>query len=412
MQKQVKPTKSEKRKNFLYSIFALYIIYSTDSLIVSLSTNRTIEYGSYVILGIFASIFLVKILMRNHGCISWDIFLCIICVFFSSLMNFDKSLIGIIKIFCLIIGFYIARHFEKKRFVKTFVSMMTLIAVVSLIVYILKDFLIGLNIFPIITGYKEQKFANFFFANVRVNSVSSFRNWGPFWEPGVYQAYIIVSLLFLMFEKNEFKHRNLMIVIHLITIGSIMSTTGFLAVPFLLFAFIMDRSTNRKFMLLKIVIVAIVFGFVFWFMNSQYFDTIFTDKFEQGSNLDRIATVRYGIQLFLQKPIFGFSSTYTAQFHEIAGQAFSITNTYIANLVVFGFGMGVLSILLIYKFVRSYRKSCIVTCLMFIALIVSFSGENMIYCPLFSFMMFYRANKITVSSGKNDFYLQKRISID
>lgn len=402
MQEQVLSYKSEKINNLLYSIFALYIIYSTDSLIVSISANRTIEYGSYAILGVFASIFLVKMLLRNHGRVSWDILLCVVCVFLSSVMNFDRSLIGLIKIFCLIIGFYIATEFDQKRFVKAFVSMMTLIAIASLIVYVLKDFLIGLNIFPIITGYKGQQFANFFFANVRVNSVSSFRNWGPFWEPGAYQAYVIVSLLFLMFDNIEFKHKNLMIIIHVITIGTIMSTTGFLAVPFLLIAFILDRSTSKKFLLLKIAIVVIAFGFILWFMSSSYFDTIFTNKFEMGSDIDRIVTVRYGIKLFLQKPIFGYSSAYTAKFHEMAGQTFAITNTYIANLVVFGMVMGVLSIAFIYRFVRSYRKTGIITLLIFISLIISFSGEKMLYCPLFSFLMFYRANRTIAHLGDDN----------
>ena len=402
MQEQVLSYKSEKINNLLYSIFALYIIYSTDSLIVSISANRTIEYGSYAILGVFASIFLVKMLLRNHGSVSWDILLCVVCVFLSSVMNFDRSLIGLIKIFCLIIGFYIATEFDQKRFVKAFVSMMTLIAIASLIVYVLKDFLIGLNIFPIITGYKGQQFANFFFANVRVNSVSSFRNWGPFWEPGAYQAYVIVSLLFLMFDNIEFKHKNLMIIIHVITIGTIMSTTGFLAVPFLLIAFILDRSTSKKFLLLKIAIVVIAFGFILWFMSSSYFDTIFTNKFEMGSDIDRIVTVRYGIKLFLQKPIFGYSSAYTAKFHEMAGQTFAITNTYIANLVVFGMVMGVLSIAFIYRFVRSYRKTGIITLLIFISLIISFSGEKMLYCPLFSFLMFYRANRTIAHLGDDN----------
>ena len=407
MQEQVLSFKSKKRKNLIYSIFALYIIYSTDSLIVSLSANRTIEYGSYAILGMFASIFLVKMLMHNHGRISWDILLCVVCVFLSSIMNFDKSLIGLIKIFCLIIGFYIATEFDQKKFIKAFVLMMTLIEIASLVVYVLKDFLIGLHIFPIITGYKGQQFANFFFANVRVNSVSSFRNWGPFWEPGAYQAYVIVSLLFLMFDNLEFKYKNLMIIIHIITIGTIMSTTGFLAVPFLLIAFILDRSTSKKLLLLKIAIVVIAFGFILWFMGSPYFDTIFKNKLEMWSDIDRIVTVRYGIQLFLQKPIFGHSSAYTAKFHEIAGQTFAITNTYIANLVVFGLIMGILSVALIYRFVRSYRKTGIVTFLMFISLIVSFSGENMIYCPLFSFMMFYRANRSIVHSGEDSVCLRR-----
>ena len=410
MQEQLLSFKSEKIKDLLYSIFALYIIYSTDSLIVSLSGNRIIEYGSYAILGMFASAFLVKMLVHNQGCISWDILLCVVSVFLSSVMNFDRSLIGLIKSFCLIIGFYIATELDQKRFVKSYISMMTLIVIASLIVHVLKDFLVELNIFPIITGYKGQRFANFFFANVRVNSVSSFRNWGPFWEPGVYQAYLIVSLLFLLFDNIKFKYKGMMIVLHVITIGTVMSTTGFLAIPFLLIAFILNRSCSKKFLLFKIIIVVMIFGFILWFVNSSYFDIIFTNKFQMGSNIDRIVTVRYGIQLFLQKPVFGHSSAYTARFHEIGGQAFAITNTYIANLVVFGMAMGMLSVLFIYRFAKSYRKSSIVTLLVFISLLVSFSGENMLYCPLFSFLMFYRANRNITCLNEDNINLQRRIN--
>ncbi len=383
--------KKERNLNFLYSIFALYIIYSTDSLIVSLGMNRAIEYGSYTILGTLSVLFLGRLLIRKHGKMPIDLFICLLCVALSSLFNMDNSLIGLIKSFSLIVGFYIATEMDKKRFIKVFIYMMTLIAVASLVVYVFKDFFIGLNLFPVITGYKGQRFANFFFANVRV-STASFRNWGPFWEPGAYQAYLIVTLLLLMFENIEIRHKNLIIIIFIVTIGTVMSTTGFLAIPFLLIAFILDRSTSKRFMFLKIAIVIIATGFILWFMSSPYFEIIFTNKFEHGSDIDRVVTVRYGLSLFLKKPIFGYSSSYTAAFHDIVGQRFAITNTFIANLVAFGFVMGVLSVVYIYRFARSYQKSHIVTMLIFLSLIISFSGEKMLYCPIFSFMMFYKAN--------------------
>lgn len=393
MQNHILSKRNERCLNFLYPIFALFIIYSTDSLIVSVSMNRTIEYRSYAVLGAFAVVFLGRIMIRNCGRVSIDLFICVVCVALSSLINLDGSSIGLTKFFSLVVGFYIATEMDQKRFIKAFVCMMTLIAVASLFVYVFKDILIGLNVFPVITGYKGQQFANFFLANVRVYPVSSFRNWGPFWEPGAYQAYLIVTLLFLMFEDIDIKHKNLIIIIFVITIGTVMSTTGFLAIPFLLIAFILDRSTSNKFLFLKIAIVIIATGFILWFLSSPYFNTIFTNKFELGTDIDRIATVRYGLLLFLKKPIFGYSSAYTAAFHELAGQAFSITNTYIGNLVVYGLVMGVLSIAFIYRFVRSYKKSFMITLLIFLSLIVSFSGEKMLYCPLFSFMMFYKANQ-------------------
>lgn len=386
--------RNDRYRDFLYSVFALYFIYSTDSLIVSLGTNRMVEYGSYAILGVLSAIFLINIMVRHHGQVLLDLFICLACVFASSLINLDRSLLGLIKSFCLVVGFYAATEMDQKRFIKAFIRMMTLIAVGSLVIYVMKDFLISLNVFPVLTGYKGQRFANFFLANVRVNSTASFRNWGPFWEPGAYQAYLIVALLFLMFEDIDMKHKSLLITIFVITLGTVMSTTGFLAIPFLLTAFLLSGSEHKKFLSLKVAIIIIVTGFMIWFVNSEYFAKIFTDKFELGSELDRFMTVKYGLKLFLQKPIFGYSSLYTAAFHEIVGQSFSITNTYIAHLVVFGLVMGVLSIVLIYRFVRSYNKPFLITFLMFLSLIVSFSGEKMIYCPLFSFMMFYQANRV------------------
>lgn len=389
----------EKIKNMSYSLFALYIIYSTDSLIASINADRFFEYCSYAVLGVLAIIFFIKLLIRNHGCVTFEFMTCVICVLLSSIMNFDNSFIGVIKACSLIIGFYIARELDTRRFIKSFVSMMTFIACTSMVIYFFKDFLVGLNILPVISGYKEQQFANFLFSNVRIYPVSSVRNWGPFWEPGAYQAYIIVSLLFLMFDDIEFKYKNFMLIIHVITIGTIMSTTGFLAAPFLLIAFFLSQKASNKALLTKIIITLITFGFALWFISSQYFDVIFTNKFDIGSDIDRIVTVRYGIELFLQKPIFGYSSVYTDKFHEIAGQTFSISNTYIANFVVFGLVVGVLSIVLIYRFVKSFKNSDIVTFLIFVSLIISFSGEKMLYSPIFSFMMFYRSNKMITRLG-------------
>lgn len=391
MQNQKALKKNENSKNILYFLLALYMIYSTDSLVVALGVNRAIEYGSYAILGACAVIFLGLMLLRNNMHISLNLFVCVVCVALSSLVNFDSSLIGWIKISSLIVGCYIATQTDQKKFIKAFVYLMALIAAVSLVLYFFRDFFVGLGMFPVMKGYKDQEFVNFFLTNVRINSLSVFRNWGPFWEPGAYQIYLITSLTFLMFEEIDFKHKNLLILIFLVTLGTVMSTTGFFAIPFLLLAFIFDTSTNKKALFLKTIVVILATGFAVWFFSSEYFDITFTDKLDMGADLDRFATIRYGLQLFLKKPIFGYSSAYTAQFHEMAGTSFSITNTFIGNLVVYGLIVGLLSVALLYAFVRGYRKSVLVTVLIFMALLISFSGENVLYCPMFSFLMFYRA---------------------
>lgn len=377
-----------------YYLLAIYIIYSTDSLIIGLGLDKRIEYGSYGILCILCLYFFISFLLKSKGKIKSSeimLFVCIYTIALSAIYNFDKSFISVIKIASLVVGFYIAKYMNAKLFIKAYVICMTMIGIFSMFTFTFSNVLATIDFFPRYVSSNGQQFVSLIFSNLRVYP-TTFRNWGPIWEPGAFQAYLIIALFFVFFDDLQLKYKNIIIILLLMTILTTFSTTGFIALPFIIIGYILDSSQKKK--IQKILIICGGSIFLMWFINrSGYFEILFTDKFKKSFDIDRVATIIYGIKLWLRNPIFGYSSGYTKAFYDLTLVEFSITNTFIANLVVYGTVMGVYSLTSIIGCICSYRHKLLVNLLISIGLIICFSGEKFLYTPIISFLMFYRFNK-------------------
>lgn len=62
-----------------------------------------------------------------------------------------------------------------------------------------------------------------------MNGTISLRNSGPFWEPGAFQGYIWIAVLFLLFDidKKCIKYRKAVLALFIITLLTTQSATGY-----------------------------------------------------------------------------------------------------------------------------------------------------------------------------------------
>lgn len=388
-----------KRKDvILMYAFCLYIIFATDSLVVGLNLIPALQDLSYIIIMIAGVALFGLLLMRGGGTIQGNgikgLVGCSAFVIISTIVNFDLTPVGFIKIGCLIIGFYIANKLDTSLFIKAYVHIMLFISAFSLVIYFFSDFFVGLDIFPVYEGYKGQVFQLFGFSNLRISALG-YRNWGPFWEPGVYQTYLLIAIIFLMFDNVGIKRKNTALVLLLVTLATTFSTTGFIAAPFIILAYILHKPGTKRKTWIKIAILVLVVGFFTWFLNSDLFLKVFSDKFENLDETGRNLTVEYGLKLWIKKPLFGYASAYKDVAIALFGENFGFTNTFIAHLVAFGTFVGAFFVYGIFMFANTYQTKLWVRLLIAIGLIISLSGESYIYSPMICFLLFYRNKAVT-----------------
>ena len=250
----------------------------------------------------------------------------------------------------------------------------------------------SLSFFPAIAGHKGQVFQLYGLSNVRI-SMPGYRNWGPFVEPGIYQTYLIIGIVFLMFDKPDIKRTKLCLGILIFTLITTFSTTGFISIPFILLAYILNSKNTSSAIVKRILLLLLATGVVFWFINSEFFDLVVSNKFDNIEDTGRTPTIIYGLQLWLKRPIFGYSSKFAEPLFELAGFEFGITNTFIGNLISFGAFVGIYSLIGIILYAKSYSKKPLVYICLAIGLIISLSGETYRYSPVITFITFYRFSR-------------------
>ncbi len=167
------------------------------------------------------------------------------------------------------------------------------------------------------------------------------RNFGIYWEPGLYQVFLNMLLLYFLFVK-----KNIFIVLFLcLNISLTFSITGYIT-TFLLFTFYGfgkgNKSLKKHFLIILSVVALVVF--LPWLMEFMKF------KSTTMSYAVRTQDVFSGIQVFLENPIFGIGTSqldYKDMFYNIYGVVHGNTN----GLINIGMQFGIIGILFyIYSF--------------------------------------------------------------
>lgn len=132
--------------------------------------------------------------------------------------------------------------------------------------------------------------------------VSTFRNPGPFWEPGIFSIFILIALLFnTILYKVLFNRTNIIL---LITLFTTISTTGILGFFIFLFAYYYINS-NSPYKLFHILIIISASLYIFFEMP------FLSEKVELNIELSDQTGSRFGSfmadwKLFKESPFIGW----------------------------------------------------------------------------------------------------------
>lgn len=216
---------------------------------------------------------------------------------------FDDSVLTYLAIVMQIsIGMFCAMLIPKEEFVRKYINVMVVFAAISVVAFTVSFVYPAIvQVFPLTIGDASVDYYN---AGVhvfmRVKSHSSFtlmmRNAGICWEPGCYQCFLNIALLFLC-ERERSEHQQYFYVklfILVITILTTVSTTGIIILALVLMFYSRQWCKGLKWGWLLLPMMILV---IWWIYGHFELDSIFQYKLEREFGetlgfLDRISLNR------------------------------------------------------------------------------------------------------------------------
>lgn len=284
----------------------------------------------------------------NDGKLKLFVLLSTISTFFSCVANFEfrsiHAYIGYISV--LLIGYYLVRCFSFAYLRRAYTYLICFVAVVSLIGSLLWYIGVDVTLWGTITNVNGANYANDIIFTHNTDLYAAYRNYGLFWEPGVFATALIIGMLLQIFEETP----SLKVIgLLMLTVLTTQSAAGYiLLLPTFGALILRDRAiTIRSAIVRLIVILFIMFIFVFWnniaFILAEkmpWFATkVFSDTGIISINTERTSSPLVCLDIFSRYPVFGsglvgFNLEYQSTMGVYATE--SLTSTTFYMLATFG----------------------------------------------------------------------------
>ena len=382
----------------LYFILFFTIILSRDTLFTAIDLGffRAIII-SFIFIIVITGILLIKNRIYYKKNIDRLYFsgILIASIIVISLLKLDFQMYIISIIFYCFTGLLFTYLYSFESFFSKFSNIMVLLSIFSLICtygirfILFPNGIINENI-PMITNSEGLTFFNFKLCYV-VALPYYVRNFGIFREPGVFQFFLMLPLIYeLLIHKDKKRWFN--IIVLLIAIISTVSTVGYFTMFLVLITYLIKTVKTRVITLRDVslfiifITLSIVIGVFLYFNNTQIYDIVneFIKKITtiNESNTARIGSLVTNLKIFFHNPILGekFSFVQAASTHN--------TNSSFSLFAIFGSFIGIIHLILFYMLSQKSSKNIIVNILVFIILIISINTQFLIGNSLFWIIMF------------------------
>ena len=284
---------------------------------------------------------------------------------------------------------------------------MVLVATFSLALYLVYLLIPSLNSVNLIANGSGNYYSNLF---IYINSVTQKRNMGMFWEPGAFQTFLSLALFFDIAGNTINIKRFLMLTICLITT---FSTTGYIALIFLIGFILIKRNVNNRKVKIPVIITLFVLLILAFINKESLFNTdnfsVFgkvISFFESGwytttGHLSS-ASVRYysivkPLSLFFQSPIvgYGYEGLQKLTFNYTYGMN---TCTFINWFAIYGIVFGVAMTTGYLGLCRCFTKDIIQILLSVTILFLVTMSENYVNNAFFIMLALYGFNYLCSES--------------
>ena len=226
-----------------------------------------------------------------------------------------EALLLYYNMFCSLISVaIIASVVPQKEFTRKYVNIMCFLGVCSVILWALAQMggvLFAKNLVAVNGKAYRLNLLYVYRTHESVSGLNAInkRNQGMFWEPGAYQGYLNLALMFELFSNEKIQnpkgYRTKLLVL-IVTILSTQSTAGYMVLTLIIMTFYFSKVYNGK-ITLKIVLItmAILTGVVALMSSSVVQNKFMEDNSGYDSYLERLNDNLGGIKAALVSPIIG-----------------------------------------------------------------------------------------------------------
>lgn len=377
-------------------IMVFVLIYATDSFIVFANLDTRPKVIFKVIMVATAIYMLYKLRFKFEKKFKLFFFLISEClILFTMVMNRGGVGGDFTKMFVIFWGYLYTELYEFKRFKKIFCDWMVVIAGFSLVTFLLRKILIPLFSFSTVSNV-GWTLISLGLSNLFVGDGSQFvRNWGPFWEPGVFQCYLNIALLFLGIEEIKSKPRMLVLIIAIV---STFSTTGFICLGgVLLIILFTEKPTEIQKNKLWIVMLFLI-GVAVVIQNSSLREILFSKFTRTSSSFEsfrsRYLSVCANLYVIKQSPIWGvgvsgISKLYGTFMNRLGIMVYSNTNGLLLNFAAYGCVLGLLYTYGYFCFSKLCTQHIVNRLILFGLVLLILFSEPFLQSLLFNTIVFY-----------------------
>lgn len=381
-------------------IIVLIIIYvSGKTLIFSANINPT-----YVLLfNIFPILFLPFLYLYVHGKKSYlksgeikrlEEFFVAFCALLvlSAIFNLDFRGGYVITLLFFLTSYIYVRTVPLNKFLSIFENIVWWITLVSVPVFIISYFVPNIRaLFPTITNAGFNTYANLFITVIPLWDTDSslFRLYGPFNEPGMYQIYLNLALLFHIHLNGRLQLKKA--IVYILALLLTLSTAGYICLAFVLlgYMFSLNRRENKYKNYAIALLIIIAFGLIYTQTTLLTSESDVFRKFsaENVSAVSREASVIVNLETFMKNPIAGVGfSNIQDIFESICqskygfSQGISNTNSILFPFATLGLFFGLFWCYGIYLFARIFGANITSRTLTVLAVFLMMSGELVFGC--------------------------------
>ena len=394
-------SKGKYRYGWAKYLFMFAIIFLSDSAFVNYSLEG---YYAKIVFSLTLGTFGIYFLLVKSRKVSSFFFFSVLIMLASAFINSSPTGVFVAYISILVFAYYFTKIYDVNEFLSIYLNLMRVLVLISLAVYfLLVLFPSARNACPVTTySYnltEPVKYYELIVTHMPLTSWGIERNYGVFWEPGVFQIYINLALLISLFYK---KVRLLVFdtIVFSIAIITTFSTTGYITILLVFICFLLNKkvSISRRFAISGIAII--IFCYILVGLSGEMEDYVFYKFVAQEDNssyVSRMYSILGNVNVALRNPIFGvgYSNSDEALIEYIgrfSAAELHQTNTILNYFATFGLFVGAYVTRLWWKTSRMLGRNSKLAVFIFATLFVMLSGENMIASFFFTILMFYGIN--------------------
>lgn len=382
------------RKSIIYWGVILILVMFTDTLwIRNISSNRF-----FIIIGMGGIAAILAIFRCRKSNLKMVMYF-IIPIILSMIVNADFDMLLFFKMALILICWAIVTKMDMQKIINYYISYTVFIAIFSLVCMIFRTTITSMSFIPTINSGSYGTKA-LFFTNVKIGigNLYFLRNQGPFWEPGAYQAYLNIALMFLLFGNYKRKHKSVEMLILIVAVASTISTTGYFVLGLVILAKMVIRDNTS--VLTKFATAALLLGVVLIALKNEAINYLLFDKMSLNSvnnisNVTRLYSVVQNGKGILRNPIFGVSpDKYSTLFTESSTVLGTVsigvnTTTSLSVWALYGVAYFVIYNVGLIYFVKSFREKTLASILLIVAIFIIYNTENMNYSLFFTLIPFW-----------------------